>query len=122
MPFDVIPDLGQVSENSAKSPSKQSCDVFHDDVSGSYFANNSIELPPQTAALTVESGPLPRQADVLTWEPAADDICASSLPPKSPNVSMNRHSWEVLRQYLLAVRVYLDKLHGLETASHPQAQ
>src|SRR5574343_985646 len=32
MPFRIKPERGQVSENSAKSPSKQSCDVFHDDV------------------------------------------------------------------------------------------
>jgi hypothetical protein len=31
LPLRVIPDLGQVSENSPNSLSKQSCDVFHDD-------------------------------------------------------------------------------------------
>jgi hypothetical protein len=44
VPFRIVPERGQVSENSSKSPSKQSCDVLHDDVAGSYLANNSGEL------------------------------------------------------------------------------
>ncbi len=35
MPFRIIPERGQVSENGAKPSTKQSCDVFHDDVAGS---------------------------------------------------------------------------------------
>jgi hypothetical protein len=45
-PLRIIPERGQVSENNAKSPSKQSCDVLHDDVSRSYLANNPGELLP----------------------------------------------------------------------------
>ena len=41
VPFRIKPERGQVSENSAKSPAKQRCDVLHDDVAGLYFANNS---------------------------------------------------------------------------------
>jgi hypothetical protein len=48
MPFRIKPDLGQVSENTLKpSPSlssKEHWDVFHDRVSGSYFANNTGEF------------------------------------------------------------------------------
>jgi hypothetical protein len=35
VPLRVIPARGQVPDNSAKSSSKESCDVFHDDVAGS---------------------------------------------------------------------------------------
>jgi len=35
MPFRIKPERGQVSENSSKSPPKQSCDVLHDDVAWS---------------------------------------------------------------------------------------
>ena len=45
-PSCIKPHFGQVSENSLKAPSKQSCDVLHDDVTGSYFANNSGVLRP----------------------------------------------------------------------------
>jgi hypothetical protein len=46
MPFRIKPERGQVSENSLKSPSKQRCDVLHDDVAGSKLANNSGVLAP----------------------------------------------------------------------------
>jgi hypothetical protein len=46
VPLRVIPERGQVSENSLNSPSKQSCDVLHDDVAGSNFANKTGELSP----------------------------------------------------------------------------
>jgi hypothetical protein len=35
MPFRIIPELGQVSDNSVKPPSKECCDVLHDDVARS---------------------------------------------------------------------------------------
>jgi hypothetical protein len=35
MPLRIKPERGQVSENSLKAPSKQSCDVLHEDVAGS---------------------------------------------------------------------------------------
>ena len=50
MPFRIIPDLGQVSENSAKPlsviPAKQHCDVLHERDCGSSFANNSDQFAP----------------------------------------------------------------------------
>jgi hypothetical protein len=46
VPFRIKPERGQVSENSLKAPSKQSCDVLHDDVARSYLANNSGVLRP----------------------------------------------------------------------------
>jgi hypothetical protein len=46
VPFRIIPERGQVSENTAQAPSKQSCDVLHDRVLWSYLANNSGELAP----------------------------------------------------------------------------
>jgi hypothetical protein len=35
MPLSIVPDLGQVSENTVKPSTKQCCDVLHDDVFGS---------------------------------------------------------------------------------------
>ena len=46
VPFRIVPERGQVAENSLNSPSKQSCDVLHEDVAGSYLANNSGVLAP----------------------------------------------------------------------------
>jgi len=41
MPLRIIPERGQVSENVAKPSTKQRCDVLHDDVAGTKFANET---------------------------------------------------------------------------------
>jgi hypothetical protein len=46
VPFCIVPERGQVSENVCQSSMKQRCDVLHDDVARSYFANNSGVLFP----------------------------------------------------------------------------
>jgi len=74
IPFRIEPERGQVSENVSKPPSKQSCDVFHDDVSGSNLANKTPEFTPQSGAFTSESCAFPCEANVLAWESTADDI------------------------------------------------
>lgn len=96
MPFRIIPDLGQVSENSSESPSKESRDVFHDDVSGSKFANESCVLGPKTRAGTFKSCPLPCQANVLAWKAAHKDIDRLDLAGgEGGDVRVNRDSWPV---------------------------
>src|SRR5688572_20428858 len=75
VPNRVVPAIGQVSENSSKSPVKQSWNVFHEHVSGSKVANDSSELRPQAAPLAIEAGVVGiGGADVLTGEPAGDEI------------------------------------------------
>jgi hypothetical protein len=74
LPFRVIPARGQVSENSLHSPSKQSCDVFHDDVAGSKFANDSRVLAPESRAFAVDACSLAGVADVLTGESSTNDV------------------------------------------------
>ena len=46
MPFRIVPERGQVSENVSKPPKKECCDVFHDDEAGSYLANKSGVIAP----------------------------------------------------------------------------
>src|SRR5262245_19051312 len=46
MPLCIKPERGQVSENRAHPSIKQRCDVLHDCVLGSFFANNSGVLRP----------------------------------------------------------------------------
>jgi len=46
MPLRIIPERGQVSENVSKPPTKQCCDVFHDDEAGSYLANKPCVFAP----------------------------------------------------------------------------
>jgi hypothetical protein len=79
LPLRVIPDLGQVSENSLHSPSKQSCDVLHDDVAGSKLANDSRIFRPQSAAFAVDSRPLASVRNILAGESSADDVNGSEV-------------------------------------------
>jgi len=74
VPLRVIPARGQVSENTLKPPSKESCDVLHDDVAGSKLANESRVLAPKTRACPVDSSALAGEADVLAGESAAEDV------------------------------------------------
>jgi hypothetical protein len=56
VPFSIVPALGQVSENSAKPPNKETWYVLHEDEEGSYFANESGVLSPEPATFAVDAG------------------------------------------------------------------
>jgi hypothetical protein len=82
VPLRVIPDRGQVSENSLKPPSKQSCDVLHDDVSRSKLANQSCVLGPKTRTLALNpDGVDIGAADVLAGEATAENVDGSDPVP-----------------------------------------
>lgn len=74
VPFSIKPDLGQVAENFSHPPSKQSCDVLHDDESGFQNASGADNLAPQSASCARYSLACPCTADVLAGESSADDI------------------------------------------------
>jgi len=74
VPLRVIPERGQVPENSAHSSSKQSCDVFHDDVAGSKLANESGIFGPKTRAGAVDAGASAGEAEVLAGETSTEDV------------------------------------------------
>jgi hypothetical protein len=76
VPLSVIPDLGKVAENGCHSSSKDRCDVLHDDVAGSKFANDPSELIPKTGPFSCKPGPFSCEANVLAREAAADDVNA----------------------------------------------
>ena len=82
VPLRIIPERGQVSENVSKSPSKQSCDVLHEDVARSHLANDPGELGPQSAALAADAGASSGNADVLAGESAADEVNAQPFRGK----------------------------------------
>jgi hypothetical protein len=74
VPLRVIPERGQRSENVIHPPSKERCDVFHDDVPGSKLANDASVFVPKTRAFAGQPLLPSCGADVLAWESAADDI------------------------------------------------
>ena len=51
-PAAVIPDRGQITEDNSKSSSNECWTVFHEDVTGSNFANDPRHVLPHSAALS----------------------------------------------------------------------
>src|SRR6185369_5754087 len=73
-PSCIKPHLGKVSENGSKPPRSEHWRVFHEDEIGSNLAHDPGHLGPQSRPLTVDPFAFPRAGNILTWEPACDDI------------------------------------------------
>jgi len=69
-PSAVIPERGQVTEDSPKSSSNEGWAVFHEDEAGSNFAHDPRHVGPHSAALAVNASALAGNADVLAREAA----------------------------------------------------
>jgi hypothetical protein len=123
VPFSVIPERGKVSENVGKSSSPESPDVFHDDVVGSKFANQTRVLSPEAASLSVKTCTLASQRDVLTREAPADGLDGLNSIGSKPGSGKLSHvviagnSRPVLRQHAAAERVDLAEGARLETGA-----
>lgn len=135
MPFRIIPDLGQVSENSAKPSarpltwaSKQVCDVLQENELRSYFANKSRDFRPKAGSGSVsETSALSGNADVLAREAPADDIDSNSVSVQSvgcecSDIVVLPHMGPVLRQDAAAERIDLAERDRLEAARALKAQ
>jgi hypothetical protein len=129
MPLRIIPAAGQVSQNVAESSSQQICDVLHDDIGGSNFANESRHVRPEAGSLSCEAVLFPARADVLAGEPAAYDVDGNSIGSQpvcgeGSDVVIDRHSRPVLGEH--PARELFDFTEGdrLETsgALQPKAE
>jgi len=91
-PAAVIPERGQVTEDSPKSSSNEGWAVLHKDISGSNLANDPRHVGPHSAALSVNASALAGNADVLAREAARNHINRSSpsMSVKGANVIPNR--------------------------------
>ncbi len=117
MPLRIVPDRGQVSENSCKPPSKQSCDVLHDDVERSKLVNKTGIFRPKAASLSREPCPLSCEADILTGEAATDDIDGADLfAREGSHVMVAGNLRPMFRQHAPAEWIDLAKGDGLESA------
>jgi len=78
IPRRIEPERGQVTEHLAESPpivsGKEPRDVLHEHEVRSHVSNDPAILTPEARPLAAEPGALSGEADVLTWEPAADDV------------------------------------------------
>jgi hypothetical protein len=103
MPLRIKPERGQVAENVSKPPKSECCDVFHNNVEGSNFANNSGVLTPKPGPLAGKPRSTSGHANVLTGEPTADDvhgnsICSQSLGGEASHVVIARNVGPALPQ------------------------
>jgi len=109
-PFRIIPHLGQVSKDSSKPSNNQIWRIFHEDVSGFHFANDSCHFSPQSAPGPSDARALAGAADVLAWESPADDINPPSprLAVEGSHVVPDWEAWQhsiplPLQEHLAAV-------------------
>jgi hypothetical protein len=125
-PFCIVPQRGQVAENSSKPPNSEHWAVFHECESWSYFANDTGHLFPQSAFLAVNSGTFPSGADVLARKPARNHV-NNSLPwssVKGANVIPNREGREksvILSggKYACGIGIVFNGAHGLPSKELP---
>lgn len=127
MPFCVIPERGQVSENGAHAETKQACCVFHKDELRSYLASQSAVFRPQSRPLTLHSGSPSDETDVLAGEPSADDIDGNSVSGQSvgcefSNVMVAGDLGPVLLEDAARELLDLAEGDGLKPASPFEAQ
>lgn len=79
VPDRIIPERGQRSKDFVESSNKEVCDIFNDNVSGLYVANNSGIFKPESRAFPGQARFLSCLAKVLTWETSADCVNNNSV-------------------------------------------
>jgi len=123
MPFRIIADAGQVSENVSQSPSKQRCHVFHDCESGSNHANGSKKLPPESGTLAGKSGAKSSFANVLAWETTAYNVGIASCMVDGPDVFEDRDFGPMVREDFAGSGIDLAERDGSHSGSfEPEAE
>lgn len=116
IPPSIIPERGQVSENVSKSSTKERCDVFHDNVSGSKLANQSCIVSPKAGTFAGQSSASSGQANVLAGEAAADRIdMPDHLSGQSRHIIEARDVGPMGRQQMPTRSCDLAEGHGLES-------
>jgi hypothetical protein len=74
-PFRIVPAFGQSTENGVESSShSDGCDVFQQDESRSYLANDPENVMPEAGPFAVDAGSLPCEGEILAREPRNDEI------------------------------------------------
>jgi hypothetical protein len=121
VPFCIKPERGQVSKNSVKLPSKECCDVLHDDEfdfsSLVKLAKNSSVIGPEAAAFSIKAIACSGEANILAGESAANCIDGNSIGSKaiggeSSDIAVTGDFWPVLGEYALTERFPLAERDG----------
>jgi hypothetical protein len=69
-PSRIKPQVGQVSKDGAESARSEHWRVFHEDVAGSYFTDDSRHFQPEAGSLAVDADALASGADILAGKAA----------------------------------------------------
>jgi len=91
-PFRIEPQRGQVSAYSPKASSSEHWTVLHPRVAGSYFANDTGHLGPESRLFALDAGALSRNGNVGAGKPARYHVNTSRprLAVKGANVVPDR--------------------------------
>src|SRR5579871_6828843 len=79
MPFRIIPERGQITEDDVKSAMKEVCDVLHEHELRSKLANETGIFLPQAAALAFNASTSAGPRNVLAGKASADGVNANSI-------------------------------------------
>jgi hypothetical protein len=117
IPVRIEPDLGQVSENAAEPVAREGTNVFHDRVGGSYFANKTRELSPESRPFVCEPLVLACGRYSLTGESSANNVnwAGDVFCMESPHIFKNLNSRPVFPKDRPCKRVTFterDRLHS----------
>jgi hypothetical protein len=121
VPLAIIPEAGQVPEkDTGPSPiiaRKEVGGVFHEDVSGSYFANETGKLCPEAGSLSGDPNARSTGGNVLAREPAADNVNWSDIcGMKRPHIVVARNVRPMFRQHAARERFDFAECHGFKAA------
>jgi hypothetical protein len=123
LPPCIIPEEGQIPENLVDSPLKERCDVFHDDESGSQFANEAGKLEPEARTVALESCSEAGVADVLARKTPNKGIAVREDSGSDfPNVGEAGDSRPSEAEDLSAERVLFDLKDRLPEAGLLEAE
>jgi hypothetical protein len=114
VPFRVIPERGQVTEDGFEPAIAELVDILHEEVARSKLADQPAKLEPEPATRATEPGFIARTANVLARETAAYDVGGDSVESqssciKAPNICVARYLRPVSSQDGAAIAVDLAK-------------
>lgn len=93
IPFRIIPEMGQVPENSVEPSVTEDGDVLHDDVSGLKTANEVCIFAPQPATGSIKSRRLPSRrglGKILTGKSPCQYVNRCGIGRDMANVVIHR--------------------------------
>jgi hypothetical protein len=115
-PFRVVPESGQVSKNISKPERKVAWHVFQERVSGSKYANETVELRPKMPRV-IRSSALSGLTERLARVSSTDEVNSLEFVSNGSDVSIALYPRPVFRQNLQTERVDFN----LPAALHPGA-